>query len=173
MASDLQSVNSYSGDTKPILIHSVITKWQCKPLHVWPTSQWITWHTNWSSIWTRLSCFSFQARHLPSTASPSILRTLWCLWLGRQGTWVWHWMPRCPFLPTSLRQHAPENSWSTPSRGCQMRGPRADCLPSWLHDGGIGSPLKESLHIVRREWKLICSDFILAHGKTTLKANCF
>ena len=34
------------------------------------------------------------------THHPSILRTLWCQWLGRLGTWVWPWRTILPSLPT-------------------------------------------------------------------------
>lgn len=87
---------SYADDKQLILSFP----WSWKPR--WLTSLSGCWHTTWSSIWTRLSCSFFQGRHLPSTTSPLTWRTLWCLRLGLQGTWVGHCLTSCPLQPILL-----------------------------------------------------------------------
>ena len=67
---------------------------------------------------------------------------------------------------------------STPSRGyVRWGGPSCFSTKSWLFAvlapqwNWLPTDIRnaESLHNVRRDWKLICSNFILAHENTTLK----
>ena len=114
----------------------------------------------------------------PATASPLILRTLCCLWLGRQGTWVWHRMTRCPFLPTSLRQHAQTNSWSTPSRGyvTDVGARAASEQKSWLFAAlspGWLPPDRKPTHRPSRLKTYLFKLHLVPWKKTTIKNKLF